>query len=287
MSEIKAELSTTSNSLITYGDIIGIFSPTQVKMSDFYGKTHCVTVQVVNNVFGSTDSIRINDCDNDSYTVLPANYPSNYTLCVNYNRRIPDSVGGDATITLVGTECFTTTPTAPSPAAPSPAAPSPPSPAAPPVYYYNATRCDNYTNYIIYGGTNYYGTGTVVISGGTTYCYTIQNEVGVQAYVDTVGASVIDCNDAACYVPPPPSPTPTPPYSYLLNNGGEATGPDACNEYNSSITATYYSNQSSITTGTTLYLSDYVTVVPDGYYSDGTNYWYFVGGATSDLGTSC
>jgi hypothetical protein len=128
MSEIKNELSTTSNSLISYGDIIGIFSPTQVRMSDFYGKTHCVTVQVVNNVVGSTDSIRINDCDNDSYMVVPANYPSNYTLCVNYNRRIPDSVGGDATITLVGTECFTTTPTAPSPA---PTAPSPTAPTAP------------------------------------------------------------------------------------------------------------------------------------------------------------
>jgi hypothetical protein len=72
-----------------------------------------------------------------------------------------------------------------------------------------------------------------------------------------------------------------------LNNGGEATGPDACNEYNSFVRATYYSNQSSITTGTTLYLSDYVTVVPDGYYSDGTNYWNFSGGSTSDLGTLC
>jgi hypothetical protein len=72
-----------------------------------------------------------------------------------------------------------------------------------------------------------------------------------------------------------------------LNNGGEATGVDACNEYNSFVRATYYSNQSSITTGTTLYLSDYVTVVPDGYYSNGTNYWYFGGGVTSDLGTSC
>ena len=87
--------------------------------------------------------------------------------------------------------------------------------------------------------------------------------------------------------PTPPPPPPTPPYSYLLNNGGEATGPDACNEYNSFVRATYYSNQSSITTGTTLYLSDYVTTVPDGYYSNGTNYWYFGGGVTSDLGTLC
>ena len=68
-----------------------------------------------------------------------------------------------------------------------------------PVYYYNATRCDNSTNYIIYGGTTYYGTGVVVISGTTTYCYTIQNEVGAQGYVDTITSSVTDCNDASCY----------------------------------------------------------------------------------------
>jgi hypothetical protein len=51
----------------------------------------------------------------------------------------------------------------------------------------------------------------VVISGGTSYCYTIQNEVGVQAYDDTVGASVDNCSNAACYVPPPPPTPPTPP----------------------------------------------------------------------------
>jgi hypothetical protein len=71
---------------------------------------------------------------------------------------------------------------------------------------------------IVYGGTNYYGTGTVVISGGTTYCYTIQNEVGAQAYDDTVGSTVGSCNDGACYViptttttaaPPPPTTTTT------------------------------------------------------------------------------
>jgi hypothetical protein len=89
--------------------------------------------------------------------------------------------------------------------------PPPPPPPPPTVYYYNATRCDNSTNYIIYGGTNYYGTGIVVISGTTTYCYTIQNEVGVQAYVDTVGASVANCGNASCYVTPPPPPPPPPP----------------------------------------------------------------------------
>jgi hypothetical protein len=91
---------------------------------------------------------------------------------------------------------------------PPPTAPPPPTP---PVYYYNATRCGTSTNYIVYGGGNYYGTGTVVISGGTSYCYTIQNEVGATSYDDTVGASVDNCSNASCYVPPPPTAPPTPP----------------------------------------------------------------------------
>jgi hypothetical protein len=73
---------------------------------------------------------------------------------------------------------------------------------AAPVYYYNATRCFDGASKIVYGGGNYYGTGTVVISGGTTYCYTIQNETIPQAYDDTVGSSVGSCGDGACYVVP-------------------------------------------------------------------------------------
>ena len=77
-----------------------------------------------------------------------------------------------------------------------------PTPSPVPIYYYNATRCDDSMNYIVYGGNSYYGTGTVVISGLTSYCYTIQNEVGAQAYDDTVGASVDNCSNASCYVAP-------------------------------------------------------------------------------------
>jgi hypothetical protein len=77
-------------------------------------------------------------------------------------------------------------------------------------YYYNATRCHDSANQIVYGGSNYYDVGAVVISGGTTYCYTIQNEVIPQSYDDTVGALVDNCNDASCYViPPTPTSTPT------------------------------------------------------------------------------
>ena len=38
---------------------------------------------------------------------------------------------------------------------------------AAPVYYYNATRCFDGANKIVYGGNTPYGTGTVVISGTT------------------------------------------------------------------------------------------------------------------------
>ena len=88
---------------------------------------------------------------------------------------------------------------------------------AAPVYYYNATRCFDGASKIIYGGNNYYSTGTVVISGTTTYCYTIQNEVGAQAYEDTVGASVDNCNNASCYVLPTTTTTTLPPLSMTIS----------------------------------------------------------------------
>jgi hypothetical protein len=79
-----------------------------------------------------------------------------------------------------------------------------------PVYYYNATRCHDSVNQIVYGGNSYYGTGVVVISGSTTYCYTIQNEVIPQAYNDTVGSSVpLGCVDPSCYVTPTTTTTTT------------------------------------------------------------------------------
>jgi hypothetical protein len=69
---------------------------------------------------------------------------------------------------------------------------------AAPVYYYNASRCSDNVTFIVYGGTNYYGTGTVVVSNTSANCYTINYEVGVTTPDDTVGASVANCNDAAC-----------------------------------------------------------------------------------------
>ena len=100
-----------------------------------------------------------------------------------------------------------------------PAVPTTTTTTLPPVYYYNATRCFDGANKIIYSGTTPYGTGTVVISGTTTYCYTIQNEVGAQAYDDTVGASVDNCNNASCYVLPTTTTTTLPPFSITVSQG--------------------------------------------------------------------
>ena len=101
-----------------------------------------------------------------------------------------------------------------------------------PVYYYNATRCHDGVNQIVYGGNSYYGTGVVVISGITSYCYTIQNEVIPQAYDDTVGSSVGGCGTAPCYVIPTTTTTTTTcnPTPNWQNTGFSCYS--TCNKYN-------------------------------------------------------
>ena len=133
-----------------------------------------------------------NNSNGDYFTIDNAGFISTYSACN------PPTATPTPTPTVTPTSTATPTPT----------------PTATPViyYYYNATRCHDGIPQIIFGGTTYYGTGTVVISGGTTYCYTIQNEVGAQAYDDTVGGALPSgCGDAVCYTnPPTPTPTPTP-----------------------------------------------------------------------------
>ena len=90
---------------------------------------------------------------------------------------------------------------------------------------------------------------------------------------------------------PTPSPTPTV-YTYLINRDPQATGPDACTQYAGFNRASAYSYQSSITTGTYLYtdntqMGNPAYYVPDGYYSNGTKYFYFSGGNTGTTGTNC
>ena len=106
---------------------------------------------------------------------------------------------GSAVVTTRSISCTAapTTPPTPAPVTPPPTTPPTPAPVVP-VYYYNASRCSDNVTFIVYGGTNYYTIGTVVVSNTSANCYTINYEVGVTSPDDTVGASVADCNDFAC-----------------------------------------------------------------------------------------
>jgi hypothetical protein len=165
------------------------------------GTTYCYTIQneVGAQSYDDTITSSVDNCGNPGcYTPPPSPAPS------------PSPAPTPAPVNPPPSPAPTPAPVNPPPS-PAPV----PAPATPPVYYYNATRCHDSVNQIVYGGTNYFGTGTVVISGGTSYCYTIQNEVGAQSINDTVGASVDNCGNASCYVNPPspapsPSPAPTP-----------------------------------------------------------------------------
>lgn len=54
------------------------------------------------------------------------------------------------------------------------------------------------------------------------------------------------------------------------------------------IPSTYYSDQSPLGFGVTIYTDLNLTIVPDaGYYSDGTTAWSFDGGVIDNLGVAC
>jgi hypothetical protein len=81
-------------------------------------------------------------------------------------------------------------------------------------------------------------------------------------------------------------------YSFLLNStSGLGNGPAACADYAVPNRATFYAssaNGPTIQNGTFLYTdSGLTTPIPNGYYSDGTTYWFFSGGNTGDSGTLC
>jgi hypothetical protein len=81
-------------------------------------------------------------------------------------------------------------------------------------------------------------------------------------------------------------------YSFLLNSTPNLnTGPLACADYAAFNRATFYAsstNGPNIVNGTFLYTdSGLTTLIPDGYYSDGTTYWFFQNGSTGDSGTPC
>ena len=77
----------------------------------------------------------------------------------------------------------------------------------------------------------------------------------------------------------------------MNSTSGLTTGPSACADYAAFNRATFYAspaNGPTIVNGTFLYTnSSLTTPIPDGYYSDGTTYWFFQNGSTGDNGTLC
>ena len=88
---------------------------------------------------------------------------------------------------------------------------------------------------------------------------------------------------------PTPTTTPAPYYQFILNStDGINNGPDACLDYDSFNRNNYYASVPSIVSGTSLYTNTSLTTpIPDGYRSDGTNYWFFQNGDTGDSPTPC
>jgi len=149
----------------------------------------------------------------------------------------------------------------------------------------------------------YYSLSGAIGSGTSLY-----TDPGLSSYVSDgyysngsvywyfAGGSTAD-SGFSCSTPPPPTPpppTPPPPTpapsvnSFLLNSSPQGTGYDSCVQYNSFSRATYYSLSGAIGSGTSLYTdSGLSTFVSDGYYSNGSVYWYFAGGSTADSGFSC
>jgi len=90
----------------------------------------------------------------------------------------------------------------------------------------------------------------------------------------------------------PTTTTAAPFYTYSLNaTPGEPDGASACAAWVLG-TLTYYSAQASITTGTSLYttqagIGNASFAIPNGYRSDGTNYWNFIGGSATGVGSIC
>jgi hypothetical protein len=95
--------------------------------------------------------------------------------------------------------------------------------------------------------------------------------------------------------PTPPSPTPTPAtYSFLLAYDASG-GVNACTNYGTYTNmSTKWSTSSSIGSGTYLYntqlgaqTGDSGEYVSNGFYSNGSTYWDFSSGTTATAGTSC
>ena len=125
-----------------------------------------------------------------------------------------------------------------------------------------------------------------------------QTPTGTQTQTPSIGSSPTPTETPTQTPSVTPTNTPTPtllPPIFLLNPPQGGGGPDACESYNNLNRASYYSsisNGNTIQSGTVLYTDETQIgnpsyYIPDGYYSNGSLYWYFQGGSTSDNGTSC
>jgi hypothetical protein len=198
----------------------------------------------------------------------------------------------------------------PPPPTPPPPTPPTPTPPPPPTVWHIELCFDGRVEYVTLGGSsiNPLGAGKIYkfsdaalpgcwIVQGTGPSATFSNVTATNEYADCT-----TCNPPTPPTPPPPTPAPTPPptppppttYSFILAYDG-GSGAQACANRNSNTNmGTKWSLSSAIGSGVYLYNSqvgaqtnDAGDYVANGYYSDGTTYWQFTNGNTSDAGTSC
>jgi hypothetical protein len=135
--------------------------------------------------------------------------------------------------------------------------------------------------------------GTVFVIPPTTTTTTSSSTTTTSTSTTTTTTTLPPTTTTTTTLPPTTTTTTTVAfYSFLLNSTpGLGTGPLACADYASFNRATYYAsstNGPTIGNGTFLYTdSGLTTNIPNGYYSDGTTYWFFQDGSTGDSGTLC
>jgi hypothetical protein len=193
-----------------------------------------------------------------------------------------------------------------------------------PYYFYVVydvdVNCNAFSGVVYRSSTDYSSSITTgkytYINGNFSTLKYIETTFG-QAYTGTLNSLVI----TSCVVPsatptstaavtPPVTPTSTststpastptmtqtPFPKFLLNStAGLSNGVAACADYAAFNRTFFYSsvaNGGSIVSGTYLYttlggIGNPTFYIPDGYYSDGTKYWFFQNGTTGDNGTAC
>ena len=136
-------------------------------------------------------------------------------------------------------------------------------------------------------------------SNGSTYWFFQNGTTGDNGTVCSVPVPTPTQTPTSTQTSTPPSTptlTQTPFPAFLLNSTPNLpNGEDSCTDYNTFNRATFYSstnNGGTIGSGTFLYTSQAGVgnpsfYIPDGYYSNGSTYWFFQNGSTSDVGTSC